>query len=88
VGDVHSTNPRRRTPHNREPKHQATVDNNQTHTAPHRHTRGTLEHERNALHASNNSSFLLPITTSEPNKNARTEIDQTERELGLHLVPK
>jgi hypothetical protein len=54
------------------------VDNNQTNTAPHRRTRGTLEHGRNALHASINSSFLLLITTSEPNKNARTKIDQTD----------
>jgi hypothetical protein len=77
VGDVHSTRQRRRTPRNREPKHQATVDNNQTNTAPHRHTRGALEHRRNTLHTSSNSSLVLPITTSEPNKNARTKIDQT-----------
>ena len=30
VGDVHGTSPRRGTPRSREPKHQATVDNNQS----------------------------------------------------------
>jgi hypothetical protein len=78
VGDIHSTSPRRRTPRSREPKHQATVDNNQTNTTPHMRTRGALEHVRNTLHMSSNSSFLLPITTSEPNKNAKTKIDQTD----------
>jgi hypothetical protein len=28
-GDVHGTSPRRQTPRSREPRHQATVDNNQ-----------------------------------------------------------
>jgi hypothetical protein len=54
------------------------MDNNQTNTTPHRCTRGALEHRRNTLHASSNSSFLFPITTSESNKNARTKIDQTD----------
>jgi hypothetical protein len=36
VWDVHGTSSRRITPHNREPKHQATMDNNQIRTAPHR----------------------------------------------------
>jgi hypothetical protein len=47
VGYVHRTSPRRRTPHSREPKHQAMVDNNQTNTSPHRRTseaRSTEEH--------------------------------------------
>jgi hypothetical protein len=78
MGDVHNTSSRRRTPRSREPKHQATVDNNQTNTTLHRHTRGALEHRRNTLHTRSNSSFVLPITTSEPNKNATTKIDQTD----------
>jgi hypothetical protein len=41
VRDVHDTSPRRRTSRRREPKHQATVDNNQTNTAPHRRTSET-----------------------------------------------